>query len=585
MEELLEVNTISASSSLCGSVTLVNNTVLSNCNSANSFYSVKSNTNMSKQNINCELDNTQRLVITEECDQTLKDGGDNTNNNVGTNKNSVNGKEKNPRQTEDINESTAKSPPEENKSLLETNGMDISKIDMSKPIGNDVVIGMFNTLLNSMGDLKKDLSEEIKQLKREQSKKMEEVDSVRINQVNQSAEIQTLKNDNKQCKKQLDKLTDLVEFQSQMILELQEKVEMFEKDKVRPNLIVKGIKEDEENCVAKAKSFFKNQMNLVHDIHIRSAHRVGRGKNRPMKIVLVNASDKGHIYSNVCNLQGKKSANGKPFKIDDQLPARLHECKQKNQHFIWKNKRSTAEKIALSVRKGELLVDGQPHAAKLAIPDDQKLIKLKPDEVEELNKINVTKGGTEEYQGSTFTGYACAVQSFKEVNAAYEWVHFHNMNARHIVCACKIPGTNVLECSDFADHDEHGAGQRLLSFMDEADLDNTVVFVVRYYKGVHIGPKRFDIMERVAKSAINHKPYNKVSEKFQFSWATKKAHSRGGLTGGPPPQIASKVGSTASDSSWKASWKADSEVSFDAPRKGSTKNWADVCANTQTEVI
>ena len=331
------------------------------------------------------------------------------------------------------------------------------------------------------------------------------------------------------------------------------KIEGMESEKLRPNLIVQGIDEDKsENCVAKIKKFFKDELELVHDIHIKFAHRLGKGKNRPIKVVLVNSADKGLIYSNANKLQGKKSKSGKSYKIDDQLPARQQELKNKSRHFIWRNKKSTAEKIELSVKRGQLQVEGTPYNSKIKIPDDQKLSKLKPDEIKELNKIKVRKGVPEIYGGSTFTGYISDNSSFDDVNKAYEWVRFHNLDARHIVCACKIPGSTVIDSFAYEDHEEHGAGQRILKYMDEVGLDNRAVFITRHYDGTHIGPQHFECMIKAAKSAVNQKPFNEVTGSYQFSWSNKKSRRRGQVTG--------FISSRNSDGH---STKTESEISFD----------------------
>ena len=82
------------------------------------------------------------------------------------------------------------------------------------------------------------------------------------------------------------------------------------------------------------------------------------------------------------------------------------------------------------------------------------------------------------------------------------------MDARHIICACRIPGSDSTLGFEYEDYDEHGAGQVLLNYMEESDLDNRALFVVRKYDGQHIGPARFDCIVRAAKAAVNHKPYN-----------------------------------------------------------------------------
>ena len=100
-------------------------------------------------------------------------------------------------------------------------------------------------------------------------------------------------------------------------------------------------------------------------------------------------------------------------------------------------------------------------------------------------------------------GYAVDVSTYEEVNCVYEYVKYHNMSARHIVCTCKLPGHNVLDSGDYEDDSEYGAGRKLLDYMEETELENRAILVARYYDGTHIGPKRFECLISVAKSVIN----------------------------------------------------------------------------------
>ena len=92
------------------------------------------------------------------------------------------------------------------------------------------------------------------------------------------------------------------------------------------------------------------------------------------------------------------------------------------------------------------------------------------------------------------------------------------------------------EYQDYEDWDEHNAGRTLLDYMIDAELENRAIFVVRNYEGTHIGAKRFECLIDAAKWAVNYKPFNRVTNEFQFSWQQKK-HGRGGGIGGRIPHM------------------------------------------------
>ena len=339
--------------------------------------------------------------------------------------------------------------------------------------------------------------------------------------------MESAKTDTEVCKEKIVMLADTIAQPNKVIAELSMKVHNHELEKLRPELIVYNIPEvEEENCQAVAKTFFRNKLDLVHDIQINKAFRIGKikrnGKDRPLKIVLKQVSDKGIIYSNAKNLQGKFNSKGKYYKMEDSMPAKLREEKKKQKYISWKNKQSVANKLVMSFKKGKLYVGSEPYQTKIIRPSEQKLLKLHTEEVKALKELEVVQGPTERIHSSSFIGYICDVQSYDEVNAAYEWVQCHNMEARHILCACKIPGATVIDSTDYFDDEEHGGGAVLYNYMDEVGLENRAIFVAQNYDGQHIGLRRFEGIVKAAKTAVNQKPYNTVTKNYQFLWP--KAH-------------------------------------------------------------
>ena len=146
------------------------------------------------------------------------------------------------------------------------------------------------------------------------------------------------------------------------------------------------------------------------------------------------------------------------------------------------------------------------------------------------------------------------MDSVLQVNKAYEWVRFHNFDARHVICAFRIPGPMSPSLQDYEDNDEHNAGKALLDYMIEAGIENRAIFVTRHYEGVHIGIKRFECIIDAAKWAINCKPFNRVSQTFQFSWPQHKARGGRTVTGQPLKHI-----NDTTQSDWEGS---DAEIEF-----------------------
>ena len=160
-------------------------------------------------------------------------------------------------------------------------------------------------------------------------------------------------------------------------------------------------------------------------------------------------------------------------------------------------------------------------------------------------------------------------------------VKFYNLEARHIVVACRVASTETTLGFDFEDDDEHGAGQALLTYMESAEIENRALYVVRNYDGEHIGPARFDCIIDAAKSAINQRPFNSIMQKFQFSWPRNR-RGRGGRGGYNNSRLR-----TASEASETPS-VADSTVGEDEqevmfnPQRATIDDWANQPTETSS---
>ena len=449
-----------------------------------------------------------------------------------------------------------------------TDTCDLAELLQGKE-GMERVEMMFSTLLTNMNSMKTTLQEDIQKLREEKETVTQQVTKIEAEQ--QKQQVTNMKNtdDIKYCQVKMIQMAEVIQYQGQKIDELNEKVERMETENLRPNLIIQGILETpNENCKESVTNFFQSTMGITKSIFIKKAYRMGKvkaGKHRPLSITLVNETDKAIIYCNVATLQNKTNELKMKYKIDDQLPSKAAEKRKSNRNWMWKNKKSVARKLEMSVKRNQLIANNRQVISKIIKPDPIKLMKLKKDEIVEIEKIGkeVTKGSSIQVETSKFQGYVCDASSFEDVNRAYEWVKYQNLSARHVICACKLPGKNILESEAYEDDDEHGAGRMLLDYLDSIKAENRAVFVSREYDGKHIGPQRHGAITNAAKKVINNRPYNTHTKSYQFSWA--KERSKEG---------AEKPGSDSDDSS---------EVEFGAvggthsPIKGS---WAELSATT-----
>jgi putative IMPACT (imprinted ancient) family translation regulator len=75
-------------------------------------------------------------------------------------------------------------------------------------------------------------------------------------------------------------------------------------------------------------------------------------------------------------------------------------------------------------------------------------------------------------------------------------------SATHNITAWRIRGENGVTYQDCDDDGETAAGGRVLHLMQLMDIWNVMVVVTRWYGGHQLGPKRFSIINTVARSAF-----------------------------------------------------------------------------------
>ena len=217
------------------------------------------------------------------------------------------------------------------------------ELNNMKEVTNDELMLMLQKILSDVGTVKTDVTSlrtdcntEITRLKVEKKVGDEKITLLENKQKSNANLATSNKKDVTHLKKQVQRMAEVIERQSQVIDELAVKIERAEKSKMRPNIIIKGIIENEgENCETLVQSFVKNKLEITEGISTKKAYRIGKGKDRPILVVLENPGDKGKIYSHVKLLQDKKNIKQKPFQVDDELPARQREQRTKFKDLMW----------------------------------------------------------------------------------------------------------------------------------------------------------------------------------------------------------------------------------------------------------
>ena len=196
-------------------------------------------------------------------------------------------------------------------------------------------------------------------------------------------------------------------------------------------------------------------------------------------------------------------------------------------------KLTTAEKLIITTKKGTLFVDEKPLVSGLICPTRASMLNINLQHSQELKQLLTEKanmGATQTFEDSSFTGYSMATNSVEEINEVYAALRLTHMDAKHIVCAFRIPGPHIAKSQHFHDDGEIGEGRKLMYQLKDADIQNRAVFVVRYCSS-HIGGVRHVLYRNAASSAITMNAFNPIRDETQVPWPMEEIKPRKDFTG------------------------------------------------------
>ena len=285
---------------------------------------------------------------------------------------------------------------------------------------------------------------------------------------------------------------------------IQKRVERNEIRSLKGALTIRGIKEEkDENPRDVVKMFLIDKMEMTCVPEIQTCHRIGKGRNRPMFIKLLDPDNVRIIFRHVSKLKGKTNDNGEFYFIDAQLTEtqnvqrrRLQDIKKENQAM------PVSHQLDIAVHGTTATIDNQEYVKQVKTPTAKYVLTASTKEKDAFRSFHVQSGNREEYQGSKFMVYTAKVNSFKDVQKAYAKVKDANLAAAHILCGYRIFAKDFPFKQDFSNDGDHQIGKVILDILKTQGVFNVAVFIVRYYDGDHIGPQRFNIVHRLTEQAI-----------------------------------------------------------------------------------
>ena len=172
------------------------------------------------------------------------------------------------------------------------------------------------------------------------------------------------------------------------------------------------------------------------------------------------------------------------------------------------------EKADVTLQKDKIYVGDRQYTPQVKPPDPTEVLRFSLPRLNEVMSINIHCGSKETIQDNSFQAYMIAASSYTKIQDAYMKLRMNHADARHIICAWRVPGLHQYECNDHCDDQDYGASKQLLELMTENDINCTAIFVVRYC-GEKLYSQRNQMYIRAAVDVIQKHPWNPITKTNQ----------------------------------------------------------------------
>ena len=388
----------------------------------------------------------------------------------------------------------------ENSSHMEP--QNINELEMAKleEVTPDKWLTMFNMLNTTLTSLQVQISElaGLKGKVETYSQAWKESVDKDVSELNDEQDRQDMK---------IKLLTNIVIHQEEKIEQLEKKITAAYEREIRANLITNGLDEDKEESYEKLseslKSFFKDNLELEQEIMVNDAIRMGRGATRAVLVKLKRPNDKVLIFENASKLKGKENSKGKKYYIQDDTSDQQEETRRCYRELVQENlMKDETNRLKIKMSKGKIMVNSEILKPKVQPPMYAEILRKTEQELEVLKAIKMVNGPEHLEKGSEYYTHICKVTKEEDVRQAYRKMRIKYADAMHITCAYRLNNPIGPYRQQAIDDQDHGVGRSLLKVMKSKEVTNLCCFLVRYYRGVHLGKRKFEIAESLVERAI-----------------------------------------------------------------------------------
>ena len=176
--------------------------------------------------------------------------------------------------------------------------------------------------------------------------------------------------------------------------------------------------------------------------------------------------------------------------------------------------------LKLNMPKGVCMWVDNPIGKRVQAPTPGDLLQYTASELDDIMKIQTTKGPEVKIKDSAYIAFACDIKGddYGTVRKTYLKIKLMHARARHVICAYNLMGPDELthNLKDSCDDQEYGAGSLLLKSMIDSRINGKAIYVVRYCGPEKLGQDRLKSYIKAADELLKMKPYNKITKEEQY---------------------------------------------------------------------
>ena len=304
-------------------------------------------------------------------------------------------------------------------------------------------------------------------------------------------------------------LIETLNYNSQITEDITRRLDMIELNQAKRSAVLSGLefsakKNDRES---ELKDFFSETLHELVDIE--DSYFIGESNPKSVVITFNSASERRRIFAVKKNLQHFEGVNGQAIYLNEYLPPSTSE-KRKRERDIKKLGQNSDPVVKTEYTDKGFTVGSSIYRKMVTCPPPTALLELEPDELDRILTLDVVRGEQIKVEDSIFLAYSADIKSFQQARDVYLKIKLMHARARYIACSYMLPGQPIWRNQDFDDNEDYGAGRSILQWMQNNDLINKAIYVVRFCGRNKLGAKRLTSYVNAACSVMNVNNYNSV---------------------------------------------------------------------------